>query len=251
MPPVPFAASTSASSHFGAARASILPREALGLRDFIRRIKNQGPTNSCVGQALSSAFDLRLRKLGFSLPDPSGLGLYCHARVLARVGTEPLVDEGSNADYAFAGAKEIGIPSEDVWPMDPSKVNVELPMDVLAEASTMIIAAWLHVYQQGKDRVDVAAQALDKGYSVVFAMGVDMAFVNYSGGTIDAIDLEHLVGGHMLLIVGYRTRPDGAREFLVQNSWGEGWGEGGFCWVHETVLAAPNASGFSVVEVQP
>ena len=37
-----------------------------------------------------------------------------------------------------------------------------------------------------------------------------------------------VLGGHALLAIGY---DDDKKAFLVQNSWGEAWGEGGFSWL--------------------
>jgi hypothetical protein len=40
---------------------------------------------------------------------------------------------------------------------------------------------------------------------------------------------------HAILLAGYVTRPTG-RFFLIHNSWGPGWGEGGYAWIHEATL---------------
>ncbi len=41
--------------------------------------------------------------------------------------------------------------------------------------------------------------------------------------------------GHAVVLQGYRLGPTG-REFLFQNSWGTGWGLGGYLWVPESML---------------
>ncbi len=43
-------------------------------------------------------------------------------------------------------------------------------------------------------------------------------------------------GGHAVALTGYRTREGGAREFLVHNSWGSSWGDGGYGWVSERMV---------------
>jgi C1A family cysteine protease len=35
---------------------------------------------------------------------------------------------------------------------------------------------------------------------------------------------------HMVTLAGYRPAPNGGYEFLIANSWGEDWGDGGFAW---------------------
>lgn len=46
-----------------------------------------------------------------------------------------------------------------------------------------------------------------------------------------------LGGPHGMVLRGYRMGSLG-REFLVQNSWGQSWGEGGFLWIPERYLTA-------------
>jgi hypothetical protein len=46
-----------------------------------------------------------------------------------------------------------------------------------------------------------------------------------------------LGGPHGMVLRGYRYGPYG-REWLLQNSWGTQWGEGGFAWMPERVLLA-------------
>src|SRR5262249_28815112 len=46
---------------------------------------------------------------------------------------------------------------------------------------------------------------------------------------------QGVIGPHATVLRGYRQGPIG-REFLIQNSWGTEWGEGGFLWVPERYL---------------
>jgi hypothetical protein len=43
--------------------------------------------------------------------------------------------------------------------------------------------------------------------------------------------------GHALLLSGYARLPHGTY-FLVHNSWGPGWGDGGYAWLHEETVRA-------------
>jgi hypothetical protein len=86
--------------------------------------------------------------------------------------------------------------------------------------------------------MDVAL-ALDAGYPVVFGTYVDSAFLRFRGGSVvGAQDRQDPNGGgHSMCILGYRTTPEGKREYLVRNSWGKGWGDSGDCWVNEDFMA--------------
>jgi hypothetical protein len=225
-----------------------LPAECLGLRAKIRRIKNQQTTESCVGQALCTAVDTRLRFLGFDLPEPSSLGAYVVAR---KVGGETILDDqGCSPRDAMKGARDIGLPDEAAWPFDPALVNVEPPRDVLENATRHLLLQWYRIYQTGASLADEIANAVSKNYPVIFGLELDAAFFDYAGGTIAAMNADKR-GGHMLCCLGYRTDADGKRAFLVVNSWDESWGENGCCWISEDVFATDRVSDPHAIEVSP
>lgn len=235
----------SASAKFGAPRN--LPSSALGLRDHVRRINDQQASESCTGQAIQKAVDTRLRALGIpNLPEPSALAPYTFGR---KVGGGPLEDVGCYPRDVMSACREMGIPSEAEWPFDMRKVNEEPPWDVMQAATRFLMFRWWRIVASGTFRSDEVANALAQSYPVVFGLDIDQAFMDYAGGTIDKLGAS--VGGHMLCIVGYRTRADGRREFLIVNSWGESWGEHGFCWIHEEVICSERASDFYCIEVSP
>jgi hypothetical protein len=53
-------------------------------------------------------------------------------------------------------------------------------------------------------------------------------------------------GGHAFSLVGY-THVGSERYFLIKNSWGEKWGDGGYGWIHETSLRKIVHGGYVVV----
>jgi C1A family cysteine protease len=62
--------------------------------------------------------------------------------------------------------------------------------------------------------------------------GWDNATAN--GGLVDTFDATTVRGGHAVTVVGYRT--DG--RFIVRNSWGTNWGDGGFAYVSPSYINA-------------
>ena len=56
-------------------------------------------------------------------------------------------------------------------------------------------------------------------------------------------------GGHAMLLVGYATLPH-STYFLIHNSWGKHWGDGGYAWIHEDTLKKFVGSAY-VVDAQP
>lgn len=48
-------------------------------------------------------------------------------------------------------------------------------------------------------------------------------------------DWSNPTGGHAIVMSGYRDTPSG-RQFLIHNSWGTSWGDGGYAWVSEAMV---------------
>lgn len=71
---------------------------------------------------------------------------------------------------------------------------------------------------------------------ILAAFNVDSSWDNAAAndGKIDTFHSNTIRGGHAIAIVGYRA--DG--RFIVRNSWGTGWGDKGFGYVHPDYIAA-------------
>ncbi len=226
-----------------------LPADALDLVRFVDRPNDQGDSSSCVGQAIGKAIHVRLRKLGVFDMEPSCLGIYTTARRIGLANpASKLEDEGCYPRDAMKGINLIGVSKEEAWPFDLARVNAELPFDVLQGAARFSVFSWYRIDAWGASRPSAVAQALSKGYPVVFGMELWEAFFDYREGTITGV-VGKDSGGHMMLIVGYRTRFDGKMEFLLLNSWGTTWGEAGYAWLHEDLVANQRASDFNVIQV--
>ncbi len=89
--------------------------------------------------------------------------------------------------------------------------------------------------------IDPDALALDlaTGKDVWFALGVGQdAWTSpevQSTGVVPDWSIED--GGHAVALAGYRTTGAG-RQFLVHNSWGPSWGDGGYGWISEAMIRA-------------
>lgn len=230
-----------------------LPSDCLDLPNYVAKVNDQGTTSSCVGQAIGKAIHVRLRKIkpaGAPEPmEPSYQGIYTGARRRGMSDPDaPLSDEGCVPRDAMFTVRDVGVPSEQAWPFDPSNVDKDMPWDVVQEASKFLLFQWYRITPPGAPRSDAVAQAISKGYPVVFGLDLWQGFVDYRSGTVIAPEADS-IGGHMLCILGYRRRPDAKREFLILNSWGEGWGESGYAWLHEDVVCSERADDFYVIQV--
>ena len=145
--------------------------------------------------------------------------------------------------------------SEDLWPYDdgPAKFTQQPPQSCYDNARTSLVTSYKAVTQD-KDQV---RGCLASGYPVIFGFTVydhfeseDMA----ASGNLAMPDpnKEKVVGGHAVLAVGYEdsmqiTSPttglvsQGA--VLVRNSWGAGWGLGGYFWMPYDYMLNQNLAG--------
>jgi hypothetical protein len=77
----------------------------------------------------------------------------------------------------------------------------------------------------------LCALALDAGIPIWLGFLVDDAFENLGPNDIAQPPIEPGLGGHAVYLSAYRTAADGSYEFLLQNSWGDGWALNGSVWV--------------------
>lgn len=59
---------------------------------------------------------------------------------------------------------------------------------------------------------------------------------------------EMILGGHAVTIIGWDDTKFGSTYYLIQNSWGTGWGNEGKFWMSEKFLLSDSCSDFWVIE---
>ena len=78
-------------------------------------------------------------------------------------------------------------------------------------------------------RIDDLKGALAQSNPVLLSFRVDSAWQKHRGpGVFDHLEVQLKWGGHAMAIVGYDDRK---QAFRVINSWGKGWGDGGYVWL--------------------
>jgi C1A family cysteine protease len=70
-------------------------------------------------------------------------------------------------------------------------------------------------------------------------------------GSMYIPDYKDEAGGHALALAGYAVGPKGDNYYLIHNSWGTGWGDSGYAWIHEATLAKHMMNGFGIVDARP
>ncbi|MBI4776768.1 MAG: hypothetical protein HY788_21740, partial [Deltaproteobacteria bacterium] len=100
------------------------------------------------------------------------------------------------------------------------------PVDASDVNENYTIRSWQWVTLDEPD-VEAVKQAVLRG-PVLTLMDVYEDFLFYRSGVYQALAMNFL-GAHVVRIVGW---DDTARAWIVQNSWGESWGENGYARIH-------------------
>lgn len=64
-------------------------------------------------------------------------------------------------------------------------------------------------------------------------------------------DYKDEAGGHALALAGYAIGDKGDNYYLIHNSWGPGWGDDGYAWMHEATIARHMLKGFGIIDARP
>jgi C1A family cysteine protease len=164
------------------------------------------------------------RKMDGNYSDVSRLFIYYNERKI-----EGTVNEDSGA-YIRDGIKTLakeGVCSEDLWPYIIGKF-ARKPGPECYEAA---LSNRVSLYQKLSGTDDMLACLAD-GYPVVFGIPIYESFesaeVERTGIVPIPAQDEIMLGGHALCAVGYDMDK---KWFIVRNSWGENWGDKGYCYI--------------------
>jgi C1A family cysteine protease len=195
---------------------------SMDLRAGCPAVYDQGDLGSCTANAIGAAIEFDQRKQKLTAWTPSRLFIYFNERVI-----EGSVDTDSGAQLRD-GIKTVasdGACPETMWPYIEEKVSTTPTADCYQYAKLHPAVEYARVTQ---DAVHMKA-SLAAGYPFVFGFTVYESFesdaVAKSGIVAMPGDAETEVGGHAVMAVGYN---DSVERFLVRNSWGSGWGVGGY-----------------------
>jgi C1A family cysteine protease len=205
--------------------------QAVDLRPFLSPIVDQGQLGSCTANAIVSGLREYLLLAGHTeLVQLSRLFLYWHERKL-----EGHIDEDSGA-YIRDGMKvlqKIGVSPESDFPYDIRHFTEAPTQRAEADASAYQITD----YHRIPDLYSLKA-ALAEALPVVIGIQIYESFESAQVAQTGKVPMprktkERLLGGHALLAVGYLDR--GAKPdqgvVIVRNSWGEQWGDQGYCYI--------------------
>ncbi|MCD4755489.1 MAG: cysteine protease [Deltaproteobacteria bacterium] len=230
---------------------------SVDLRSWCSQIENQGPLGSCTAQAGAGLIEYYERRAFGTHIDASRLFLYKTTRnLLGWVG-----DTGAFLRTTMGAMVLFGVPPEKYWPYTTKKPSPVAPPTVHFDMEPPAFC-----YAFAKNYRTVRYYRLDPfGIPVATVLQRIKAFLAANmpsmfgftvfssigqGRTTGKIPFpcrgERILGGHGIVAVGYddsmkiRNSICGRETtgaFLIRNSWGTAWGDGGYGWLpYEYVL---------------
>jgi C1A family cysteine protease len=228
-----YAAPRPGTKLYSAAKSAIdrLPPK-VDLRPQMTAVENQGETSSCVANAVAGAYEYLVKQhLGEDAYDVSRLFIYYNARRASGCEGE---DGGSIISDAISGLREHGACSEETWPFDEGAVLDEPHGEAYEEASQFLVEDVLQV----PTTLEAWRTCLAEGSPIVFGISLFNSFDNHRKKGLVPLPTNKETAreshsGHAMLCVGY-SDPD--KLFIVRNSWGTDWGDGGYCYIPYSYL---------------
>ena len=216
----------------------------VNLKEFFTKVKDQGEIGACTVFAISSIYEYILKRNTDEETDLSESFVYYNVRNLK--GKE-LEDTGSSFQDVIASIGEQGICTEALHPYT-RPLNETPSDDAYYDGEKRRITKALNVNISEKD----IKSAIQEGYPVAISLKIFDSF-NATSGFVKRPTDEEIesadFGYHAMVVVGYS---DDTKFFLVRNSWGEHFGDKGYCYIPYSYIADPelNRMACIVTEVE-
>ncbi len=181
---------------------------------------------SGTAQALAGAVRASCTRAAGTRPSgPTGVALTASAAKRALVGEDSgaILADGIDAlRDGYEPEREHPLAWGPAWLDPPSPRSADAPRLVSAEPLAIDVpsACW-----------DLAA-----GHPLVVGLAITTAWEDFDGDTLPP-PTGPSIGGHAVLLIGYRRAADGSVEFRVRNSWGGAWKDAGEAWLPAAWLA--------------
>jgi hypothetical protein len=213
----------------------------LRTQGLVGSVKDQAQVGVCWSFAVSSVLEnsMRRQQRGDTIAPLHVIASGTWNDIWNKGGKEPLAQEIA-WPYVPRKACEFADSDDDCgrtygvragsWRSDPVLVAER------QRAQTMGVATAGKARALKGDTVGQIVTALASGRAVYAGIGIDGSAWDYRGaknGVLAPYQSESR-GGHAVTLIGYRTV--GERQFLIQNSWGKDWGQGGYVWMGESEL---------------
>jgi C1A family cysteine protease len=203
----------------------------IDLRPNCPPVRNQSHIGACTAFASTALFDFVRRKNNLVAWTPSPLFTYYATRLADNAVEE---DNGASVRNALKSTVRDGVAMERTWPYIPSKFTERPTQEAWDNAEKHQTLEYLRLDDFDKS---VWLNCLNDGYPFIFGLNLYSSFFDSVYTLLNGFmaepdrDNEKLVGGHCMMAVGYLKDRNNKEYLIVQNSWGDSWGNRGFCYI--------------------
>ncbi|CAF1483212.1 unnamed protein product [Adineta steineri] len=206
------------------------------LRPFLTPVEDQSRIGSCTANSLAGAYEYLIKKAHGTDIDVSRLFIYYNGRT-KKTHLPVVTDSGCSMTNAIEALEEFGTCLESVWPYDITHVNARPNIQAFTKGQSHKVHQALHVKIDLNEMKSCLAQGFPFAFGLRLYSSFDKAATTGAVPMPDAAEqgrTEH--GRHALLAVGYS---DESNAFIVRNSWGEKWGDKGYCYIPYDYIVNP------------
>lgn len=228
-----------------ALKASRRAPTTIDLGKYCSPVEDQGDIGSCTAHAGIGLLEYFERRAHGKHIDASRLFLYKTTRnLLGWTG-----DTGAWLRTTMKAMVLFGAPPERYMPYITSDYDDEPSAFCYAFAASYQAINYYRLDSQGvigDDLVKRVKHFLAAGYPSMFGFTV-YNFGNSKGEIAFPTSSDSVLGGHAVVAVGYDDKRQIGRDkgaLKIRNSWGEGWGEGGYGWLPYRYLEEGLADDF-------
>lgn len=219
--------------------AKEVKEKSVNLKEHFTKVKDQGQIGACTVFAISSIYECILKKATGEETDLSESFVYYNVRHLNGKEAE---DTGSSFQDVIANIGEQGICKESLHPY--THLISDVPSDeAYLDAEKHRITKALNVNIAEND----IKSAIQEGYPVAISLKIFNSFRATSGFVKRPTDKEiesSDFGYHAMVVVGYS---DDTKFFLVRNSWGEHFGDKGYCYIPYSYISDPELNRMACI----
>jgi hypothetical protein len=212
--------------------------DVFDLREQCPPCYRQGKLGSCTANALAFAYEFDEHGLSDERFRPSRLFIYYNERAMEKSIAN---DKGAQISDGVKTMEKEGVCPENMWPYDIAKFADRPPQTCYEDAQLHKVT---HAKSIQQTIPQLKAALVETKRPFVFGFVVYASFetkeVAANGVMPMPAEDEKKLGGHAVAAVGY---DDGRQAFIVRNSWGDGWGDGGYFYMPYSFISSDHLAG--------
>ncbi len=197
-------------------------------------VYDQGQLGSCTANAIAGAFQFDEIKQNEPNTVPSRLFIYYGERAME--GTVS-TDSGAQIRDGIKVVASQGVCPETEWPYDIQKFAQKPSQKCFADAKKYTAVTYQRLIQDQ----NTMKGCLAEGFPFVFGITVYQSMMSNDVTKTGIVPIpttqEKSLGGHAIMAVGF---DDKTQCFKFRNSWGTGWGDGGYGYIPYAYLTDQN-----------